>query len=66
MADQRVEMPARQKQEGSLAFDAGVIFLACAIIASLFQRNAPDAYMVRSESCDLALLITFSLHPALP
>ena len=31
-----------------MAFDTGIIFLACAIVASLFQRYAPDAYMVCS------------------
>ena len=33
-----------------MAFDATIIFLACAIIASLFHRYAPDAYMVRSQT----------------
>ena len=32
-----------------MAFDTGVIFLACAIVASLFQRYAGDAYMVCQE-----------------
>ena len=36
-----------------MAFDAVIITLAGAIVAALFQRYAPDAYMVRNASLSL-------------
>ena len=48
-----------------MAFDTGVIFLACAIVASLFQRYAPDAYMVCSDHAVHTLTAPLSFHPSL-
>jgi hypothetical protein len=49
MADQRAKRHIRQQHSSSVVFDTTIVFLACAIVASLFQRYAPDAYMVRHE-----------------
>ena len=48
MAQQTGDSGKSQGQESSVAFDAVIITLAGAIVAALFQRYAPDAYMVRN------------------
>ena len=59
------ERPASRKEDGSVAFDTGVIFLACAIVASIFQRYAPDAYMVCSNHDVHTLTAPLSFHQSL-
>ena len=48
MAQQTGNKSKSQRQQCSVAFDAVIITLAGAIVAALFQRYAPDAYMVRN------------------
>lgn len=54
--DQRVRVAVRQNQESSVASDAVMITLAVAIIAALFQRYAPGAYMVGNLAFNSQLL----------